>query len=143
MAVRIRIRIAPATSASQISAIEAVAIANSGFETDAPEVLLPAAVAARLGLWPAPADVVQKAQYESPFGSRTLTFIPSAIVVRLKQSAGPIVRCGVTVSEDEDQVVLSDQAVGALRIELVDVARGTWKVRGERKLRRSSKPQRW
>lgn len=63
MAVRVRVRITRGRAAG--ASIETSAVANSGFEAEHPEALLPVAVAARLGLWPPPAGA-RADRFESP-----------------------------------------------------------------------------
>ncbi|MCC6062726.1 MAG: hypothetical protein LM581_07190, partial [Desulfurococcales archaeon] len=53
MAVRVRIRIKP-RSGGKIE--EIVALVNSGFETEKPQILMPIPLARRLDLWPPPPD---------------------------------------------------------------------------------------
>src|SRR5438067_4605706 len=53
VAVRLRVRIERA-AAGKTPAVDTVAVANSGFEAGAAEVLLPVRVAERLALWPPP-----------------------------------------------------------------------------------------
>jgi len=53
VAVRLRVRIERA-AAGKTPAVDTVAVANSGFEAGAAEVLLPVRVAEWLALWPPP-----------------------------------------------------------------------------------------
>jgi hypothetical protein len=49
MAVRVRLRITRGDSA-----IEAIALVNSGYEADPPQLMIPLTLAKTLGVWPPP-----------------------------------------------------------------------------------------
>ena len=51
MAVRVRLRITRGGSA-----IEAIALVNSGYEADSPQLMIPLTLAKTLGAWPSPLD---------------------------------------------------------------------------------------
>jgi len=140
MAVRVRIRIERIAVAHPPS-VETVAVANSGFESQKPEVLLPVRVAERLGLWPPPATA-RTERFESPAAAFGMVSVPRALAISLvgnKRRA----RCDAVISERETEVVLNDLAVDALRLELVAAGRGLYRIGARGRVRPSEKPERW
>jgi len=137
--VRVRVRIE-----SGGRQLVATALLNTGYESDAPEVLLPLRAAEELGLWPPPS------------GSRTETYVSASGYVRVVRvpGAGRVtvlagdresesVPADIVVSELSDEVLLNDKIIGRLGIVLVDPGEGLWRFRDEDKLRGSERPQRW
>lgn len=142
MAVRVPLRIIPTAGERQEAALQAVAVANSGYESDRPGVLLPVRLATRLGLWPAPAGA-RMDRFESPGASFEMTTIPDAVRCSLGRARGPAILAEAVVSERETEVVMNDALVEALRLELVAVHRGLYRVGPRGRTRRSLKPQHW
>lgn len=68
---------------------------------------------------------------------------PLSVSVRTRDRDGPRARCGVLVSEDADEVLLSDSAIDALHVRVGSFSRGTWSFLGERRWRRSAPRQVW
>ncbi|MBI4701217.1 MAG: hypothetical protein HY744_08680 [Deltaproteobacteria bacterium] len=117
-------------------------MANSGFESEGPEALLPQSVTSRLGLWPPPRPARSR-HFESPAASFSMVAVPRAIRVALAGHGGPGALCDAVISERETEVVLNDRLVDALRIELVAAGRGLYRIGPRGKLRRSENPERW
>jgi len=53
------------------------------------------------------------------------------------------VKVSAVVAELADEALLNDKTISALKIMLEDLGEGLWRFRGEEKLRRTEKPQRW
>ena len=79
MAVRLRVRIERA-AAGKTPAVDTVAVANSGFEAGAAEVLLPVRVAERLALWPPPRGACAE-RFESPAATFSTVTVTRAVLV--------------------------------------------------------------
>jgi hypothetical protein len=141
MAVRVRVRIDPAARGATAPHIETVAVANSGFEAAEPEILLPVPVAERLRLWP-PAPDARADRFESPVGALSLLTLPRAVRVRLGGRSRPVLANAV-IAEREREVVLNDWLVDELRLVLVAVGRGLYRVGPRGALRRSAEPELW
>ena len=141
MAVRFRVRI-ERTAGGKAPPVGAVAVANSGFEADAPEVLLPIRVAERLRLWPPPRGA-RAERFESPAATFPMLMVPRAVRVGLAGERPAGVVADAVISERETEVVLNDRLIEALRVELVAVARGLFRVGRRGRLRRSDPPERW
>ncbi len=141
MAVRLRVRIERA-AAGKTPAVDTVAVANSGFEAGAAEVLLPVRVAERLALWPPPRGA-RAERFESPAATFSMVTVTRAVRVDLVGGRRGGVVCDAVISERETEVVLNDRLVEALRVELVAVGRGLYRVGPRGRLRRSDAPERW
>jgi hypothetical protein len=121
--------------------LKTVAIANTGFESAAPEVLLPVRAAERLGLWPPPRGA-RAERFESPGATFSMVAVRKALRVSLAESAREVVAHAV-ISERETEVVLNDHLVEALHLELIAPARGLYRVGPKGRLRPSDAPEHW
>jgi hypothetical protein len=125
-----------------------VALANSGFETEEPEVVLPTGVAERLGLYPRLPGGSQVEEYKGVGGAVIKTFLVKGIVtvsvLTSDREVGPSVATAV-ITPGEDEVILSDKLMDALKIVLLRPGQGIWRFTddGGSLTRRSEKPERW
>lgn len=140
MAVRVRIRV-ERTSRPK-TAIETVALANSGFESPVPEILLPVRAAARLGLWP-PGRKARAERYDSPATDFSLITLPRSVRVRLAGPTCKAILSNVAISERQTEAILNDRLVDALKLQLIQAGRGIYRVGPRGKLRRSEAPEYW
>jgi hypothetical protein len=69
--------------------------------------------------------------------------VARAVRVGLATERRAGVACDAVISERETEVVLNDRLVEALRVELVAVGRGLYRVGPRGRLRRSDAPERW
>lgn len=141
MAVRVRIRLKPVRR-SKAQAVETVALANSGFESADPEVLLPVGVAERLGLWPPPAGA-RAERFESPAATFSMLTVRRALRVSVASARGPGPLCHAVISERETEVILNDRLLGQLKVALIDAGRGLYRVGRRGGISRSEQPERW
>ena len=139
VAVRVKVRLR-----SRGREVETSALANTGFESDREEVLLPMMLAERLGLWPPPPGSSTET-YVSASGYMRALRVPEALEVSVVTEEGERgrVKADAVVAEFADEVLLNDKTISALRIVLEDPGGGLWRFRGEEKLRRTERPQRW
>lgn len=138
MVVRVRIESASA-------AVETAALANSGYEAETPQVMVPVQLARALGLWP-PGEGFEETEYETAGGPLRVWVASGALRVRVAaEGEAPQVVADAVVSPLADEVLLSDKAISELGIALEDVGRGLWRFRWEPKdaLRRSEPPKYW
>jgi hypothetical protein len=125
--------------------VDAVALVNSGYETQGPEVLIPSGVAEALGLLPSlPSGSVIK-EYVLADGSITkLIKVPKALKVSVVENDRVVgdVEVDVVISEKAEEVLISDKLAGVLGIVALDFASGFWCFKDElgRKVRRSRSP---
>ncbi|MCH8318660.1 MAG: hypothetical protein IIA88_09225 [Bacteroidetes bacterium] len=135
MAVRLTIEI---NSAATVSAL-----ANSGYETDECEILVPLPFAKdNMGLSLKDGKAIT---YIAADKKEVRFYQMGKVKVRVitDDKKSEYVEAALLVSESEEQVVLNDKLVGGLGTDLVNVAEGTWRFSDDPvdKLRKSSMPQ--
>jgi len=141
MVVRIKLRIV-----RDGKVIETSALANSGYETETPQLLIPIRLAQLLELWP-PKGEVEESEFETAGGPLRVWIVPRAckVSVAICDAKSPEVEADIVISPLADEVLLSDKMISELQIALEDVGRGLWRFRWEPKdkLRRSEPPKYW
>jgi hypothetical protein len=141
LVVRVKVKL----SSSKGAELAASAIANSGFESDEPEVIVPEKVAERLGLYPKLPEGVEVEEYRS-VGGRFKAYRARGFtkiwVLSDDRNVGPV-DVALTIVPEEDEILLSDKLLDALEIELTKPGEGLWRFRGEAKQRRSAQPERF
>lgn len=117
------------------------AVANTGYETEEPEVHLPLALARDLnfelkGL---------RGEHYKVVGSEVITFPLGEVEVRAvaEGASSKWVKARAVMVPDEYEAILSDSLVEALRVELVKPKSGLWRFTGETKLRASVEAKYW
>jgi len=126
LVVRVKVRI---KAVSTGSSAEVVALANSGYETETPEIAMPRNLADRLGLRPQEAS---RDFYMTAGGPIEVLRFPEAIEITVlagDREEGPVLADAIVMETDE--VLLGDKVLGALKLDLVDPARGLWRFRDE------------
>lgn len=123
---------------------ETVALVNSGYEVEEPEILLPKPLAEYLNL-PLTPPTARTLTYESPFGIYRLTFIAEAVEVELSDVGASREKVHCTISPYEREVLLSDQLSEALGITILSPGRGFWRHTNDAPnvRRESEKPEYW
>ncbi|MBI4614242.1 MAG: hypothetical protein HY720_11575 [Planctomycetes bacterium] len=103
------------------------ALINSAFESQRAEVVLPRALAVRLGLWPPPPEA-EVQEYGTAGEPMRVFVIPAAVRVRVVTAgrSSDWVRCDATIPPTEREVVLSDHLAEDLGIVAMKPARGLW-----------------
>ena len=143
MVVRVRVRLR-STGGEVVTA----ALANSGFETEEPEVILPTRVAERPGIYPRLPSGSQVEEYTGVGGVVVRTFVVKRSVnvslLTSDREIGPSDAVSV-VTPGEDEVILSDKLMDALKIVLLRPGEGVWKLvdDGENVVRKSEHSERW
>jgi len=71
--------------------------------------------------------------------------VPEALEVSVVTEEGERsrVKVDVVIAEFADEALLNNKIISALKIVLEDPGEGLWRFRGEEKLRRTERPQRW
>ena len=141
MAVRVKLRLRREGTLRDV-----VALVNSGYEADTPQLMIPVGLARELGLWP------------PPLGAREETFDTAGGPLRVwvvRRAATAQVVAGDTSSREvvvdlvisplADEPLISDVLAGELEIAVEDFARGLWRFRWEPKgrVRASERRQYW
>ncbi len=141
MVVRIRLKIRRGDRV-----VETSALANSGYETETPQILVPKPLAEILGLWPPPSNTIESI-FETAGGPLHVWIIPRACNVKVitEDVESSEVVMDIVISVIADEVLLSDKAISELQIALEDVGRGLWRFRWEPKemVRKSEPPKIW
>jgi len=133
MGVRVRVR-----ARYGGTSFDMVALVNTGYETDVPELLVPVSVAERLGLWPKlPEDTVVET-YKTASGLMRVYRVRGARASLLVGGAEERdVEVYLVISEHTDEALISDQLASAFGIVIEDPAKGLWRLRGESLVRSS------
>ncbi|MET1101739.1 MAG: hypothetical protein ABWW69_04600 [Pyrodictiaceae archaeon] len=141
MAVRVRLRLE-----REGRVVETPALANSGYEAETPQLLVPIRLAQVLGLWP-PREDVEETEFETAGGPLRVWLAPRAcrVSVIAPGAESPEVEADVAISPLADEVLMSDKLISELGIALEDVGKGLWRFRWEPrdKVRRSEPPKYW
>lgn len=137
MAVRVRLRIM-----REDRRLDVVALLNSGYEADSPQLMIPVDLARVLGLWPPP-PLAREEVFETAGGPIRVWVIRNAAEVKVvaKDVESKIVRVDIVVSPLADEPLISDVLAGELELAVEDFAKGLWRFRWEpkEKVRESEK----
>ena len=135
MGVRVRIRIE-----FRDRSLMTIALVNTGFEGDVPEVLVPPHIASELGVWPRLPDRTIVETYKSASGLMRVYRIKGAMVSLIsKEKIYEPIETYLVVSEYTDIVLINDQLISKMNIIIEDPAKGLWRIRGEKKIRKSER----
>jgi|YelNatPaOPRAMG01_1025707.scaffolds.fasta_scaffold36427_5 hypothetical protein len=133
MGVRVRIKVKYGSTS-----LDLVALVNTGYETDVPELLVPVSVAGSLGLWPKLPDNTIVETYRTASGLMRVYRVEGARVSLLVGgSEEKSVKAYIVISEYTDEALISDQLASELGIVIEDPAKGLWRLRGESLVRSS------
>jgi predicted aspartyl protease len=123
MAVRVKILIRNTETDFEVMT---VALVNTGYEVEEPEILLPRRLAEYIGLSLKPPKARVEV-YETPLGLYYLVFIPKAVSVHLVDVCERVDGVNVAVSEGEREVLISDALGEALGVQLLEIGKGVWR----------------
>ncbi len=142
MAVRVRLKLKSRISGE---VVETVALVNTGFETESPQLLTPLALAGRLGLHPPPTATV--AELGTAGDPARMFIVRGALevwVVTGDRSVDPRV-ADALISGVEEEVLINDKLVEELGIVVVAAGSGKWRFIDDPvdKVRITEKPQYW
>ncbi|MDT7888977.1 MAG: hypothetical protein RQ885_08400 [Desulfurococcales archaeon] len=142
----IRIRVAIRSTYDPSKSVASVALVNSGFEADTPQILVPIKLARELGLHERMLEARIEG-YGTVAGPIRIYVLPSSTRVKILEPdlQSPEVVCDTLISDTETEVLISDYLAGELGIVAEDLRKGLWRVREDppEKLRRSYAPQHW
>jgi len=138
MAIRVRLKLKSRLGLRK--EIDAIALVNSGFEADSPQILVPVEIAKELDLY---AHLLEARieSYGTVAGPVRLYVLPNSVEVWIEESdaRSPRVVCDVLISNLEREVLISDYLAGELGIIAEDFRVGLWRLKSdpERKIRES------
>ena len=124
--------------------IETSALINSGFETDAPDIVLPVELARKLGLWPP--QVTNFAMLDTGGGEVATPYYEAALRLELLMPDRPSkeIIVNVVVNPHVHEVLISDYVASILGIVILDLKRGLWRLQDEQdKIRPSEEREEW
>ena len=124
---------------------ETAALVNTGFETEKPELLIPAKLASRLGLYPPPTGT-EVGEYGTVGGPVIMLRVPAMILVQMMyERRSPPIDSVAVISTLEQEVLISDTLAEELRIVILSPARGLWRFQNDKpgRIRRSARPKYW
>jgi hypothetical protein len=143
MAVRVRLKLKSRISGE---VVETVALVNTGFETESPQLLIPLALARRLSLHPPP-PTATIAELGTAGGPVRMFIVRDALevwVVAGDRSVGPRV-ADALISGVEEEVLINDKLMEELGIVVVAAGSGKWRFIDDPvdRIRVTEKPQYW
>jgi len=131
VAVRVRLRIERGGIAREV-----VALLNSGYEADTPQLMVPAGLARELGIWPPPPDAKEDL-FDTAGGPVRVWIVRSAAKIKVVSEdaeSGPV-EADIVISQLVDEPLISDVLAGKLSIAVEDFLEGLWRFRWEPKER--------
>jgi len=137
MAVRVRLRVERGGRVKEV-----VALVNSGYEADTPQLMIPTWLARELGLWPPPPDAREEL-FDTAGGPIRVWVVRRAAKVKVvaeDAESGPV-EADLVISHLADEPLISDVLAGKLGIAVEDFLEGLWRFRWEprEKTRKSEK----
>lgn len=117
------------------------AFANSGYETDEPEIHIPIALAKELGF----KLKNLRGELYKVVGSEITTYTLGNILVRIvtEDKKSEWIRARAVTVPGEYEVILSDALIEALNMEIIKPRSGLWKFSEETKIRKSVEIKYW
>ena len=112
--------------------IETVALANTGYETEEPQILLPSEVAKKLEIWPELPQGTTVETYTTSIGEGGMYSIKKKFKVWLPSNPARQIHSMAIIAEKEQEVLLSDALISALGIIIEDAKKGLWRVKKRR-----------
>jgi len=142
MGVRVKLRV---TMGGRV--VETVALANTGFETDEPQLLVPQAFLTRNSVSLEVLGRPLVVEYDTAGGPTLMHVYPKACkvaVVEPDRTSGEV-EADLVVSLIEREVLMSDALIGELGVDIVNPKAGLWRFIDDAAgvIRRSYKPQLW
>jgi len=135
MGVRVKVRVN-----YRGASLDLIALVNTGYETDVPEILVPINVAEKLGLLPRLPEGTIIETYKTASGLMRVYRIGGAYVSLL---IGDVeerkVETYIVISEYTDESLISDQLTSEFGIVIEDPAKGLWRLKGESLIRSSER----
>jgi len=138
--VRVKLKIVSRSSKEVITS----ALANSGFEAETPQLLIPRSLARELDLWPPPPDanLIEVGTAGGPVRNYLIPKALDVYVLAGDRTVGPV-KCDAMISLIEYEVLISDVLIEELGVVLLAPKTGLWRFKDEDRVRVSEAPQYW
>lgn len=140
MGVRVKLKIVSRSGKEVITS----ALANSGFEAETPQLLIPRSLARELDLWPPPPDanLIEVGTAGGPVRNYLIPKALDVYVLAGDRTVGPV-KCDAMISLIEYEVLISDVLIEELGVVLLAPKTGLWRFKDEDRVRVSEAPQYW
>lgn len=142
MGVRVKIRVE-----FKNSIVDATALANSGFETDSPQLLVPYAFLIKNNINLELLGKPKTVEYDTAGGPVTMYVYPEACSVTAVEEdrVSKNIRSDLAISPIEKEVLMSDALIEELEIIILSPRKGLWRFVDDplQKVRHSHKPEYW
>ncbi len=142
----IRVRIGIKTRVEPLRETKVVALVNSGFETDTPQLVVPMKLATQLGLHHRLTEA-RIESYGTSAGPIRMYVLPQALEVWIDEAdiRSRSVVTDAVISDLEIEVLISDYLAGELGIIAEDFRHGIWRLKEDpsNRMRKSYRAQRW
>ena len=137
MAVRVKVNIKFGKSE-----VQTTALANSGYEGDEAEVVIPIGLAKKYSLLK---KNLPEVTYITAGGKAKFYRFshPISLMVITEDKKSEIKECKAVISPQEDEVIINDIALGKLKIVILNAGERIWKFSDDRKVRHSENKQTW
>ncbi len=113
--------------------LNVIALLNSGYEADSPQLMIPIDIAKSLGLWP-PQQLAREAIFETAGGPLRVWIIPRVVITEvICDVKSREVLTDIVISPLADEPLISDILASELEIAVEDFGRGLWRFRWEPK----------
>ena len=111
-------------------AVEAIALINSGYEADSPQLIVPIQLAKQLDLWPPPLSAREQI-FDTARGPLKVWLLPRAAKAKVVASDAESkeVTIDIAISPLVDEPLISDILAGELELAVEDFAKGYWRFR--------------
>jgi hypothetical protein len=138
--VRVKLKIVSRSGKEVITS----ALANSGFEAETPQLLIPRSLAHELDLWPPPPDanLIEVGTAGGPVRNYLIPKALDVYVLAGDRTVGPV-KCDAMISLIEYEVLISDVLIEELGVVLLAPKTGLWRFKDEDRVRVSEVPQYW
>jgi hypothetical protein len=138
--VRVKLKIVSRSGKEVITS----ALANSGFEAETPQLLIPRSLARELDLWPPPPDanLIEVGTAGGPVRNYLIPKALDVYVLAGDRTVGPV-KCDAMISLIEYEVLISDVLIEELGVVLLAPKTGLWRFKDEDRVRVSEAPQYW
>lgn len=107
---------------------ESIALLNSGFESDSPDIAVPVRVADELGLWPP--RLISTVILDTGGGEVVSPYYRNCVELELilEDREPKRVKVNIIVNPHLDEVAISDYVASELGVILLDFKRGRWRL---------------
>ena len=111
--------------------VETKALVNSGFEADAPDIVIPTNIAKQLSLWPPQTNTT--AILDTGGGEVVNPYYENCGILELilDDRENIRIKVNIIVNPHIDEIALSDYVSSLLGIVLLDIKKGLWRLKDD------------